>query len=209
MAIPNIDTFEHDISEEIKHKEATIGDIAASGGEIGNTPVRSSSLSLFLVGLGILFVAAVIATSIILFLKYRGDAPAVTPAATGVEVPRGTAVSSLSASIDSAVGSSIGTIQASEYGYIAELKSYSDVFAYMLRNEDTFADELAAAVGSSRDTSTTSLPFIWTDVTINNQNMRVGTSGTNTVVYAFVNTKHLLISKTTEGILALRGAILR
>jgi hypothetical protein len=118
-------------------------------------------------------------------------------------------MASISESIDSAVGPSIGTIQKSEYGYVVNLASYPDVFAYMLKNEERYADELAYAVGSPRDTSTTTPPFSFTDVTINNQNMRVGVSGESTVVYAFVNTKVLLISSTTEGILALRGAILR
>jgi hypothetical protein len=46
------------------------------------------------------------------------------------------------------------------------------------------------------------------DVTINNQNMRVFTSSKNTIVYAFVGNTKLLISNSTEGILALKSAIL-
>jgi hypothetical protein len=79
----------------------------------------------------------------------------------------------------------------------------------MLKNEDLYADELAFAIGSPREVSTSSLPFIFTDVTRNNQNMRVGTSGSSTIIYAFVNTNTLVISSSTEGILALRGGILR
>lgn len=210
MSVPNIDTFEHDISEEIKTKEATIGDIASAGGDIGNAPVRTSSVPAFLVALGILLVVAVIAISVVLFLKYSSMPTSVPTTGTNTGgTQAGVRMSSVSVTVNGAVGQSIGVIQKSGYGYTINLASYSDVFAYMLKNEKEYADELASAVGSARDTSTTTPPFSFTDVTINNQNMRVGVSGTKTVVYAFVNTKILLISSSTEGILALRGAILR
>lgn len=210
MSIPNIDTFEHDISEEIKTKEATIGDIAAAGGDIGNVTTKSTPVSTLLVALGVFLVVAVIAVSIILFVKYFNQ-PEVTPTMTlgGGTVPSAVSASSVSVSIESAVGPSISNIQKSEYGYVVRLISYSNVFSYMIKNEAAYADEIAASVGSPRDTSTTTPQFMFTDVTINNQNMRVGVAGSSTVVYSFVNTDYLLISSTPEGILALRGGILR
>lgn len=209
MPIPNIDTFEHDISEEIKTKEATMGDIASASGEIGNTPVQSSSTSTLLIALGLLLLAAVVAVSVIFFIKYSKGS-AIAPSANGnTQQPSGIQMSFVSDSIDQAIGGSLGTIQKSGYGYTIDILSYSDVFAYMIKNEQKYADELADSVGSPRDSSsTTTPPFFFTDVTINNQNMRVGTSASSTVVYAFVNTKTLLFSSSTEGVLALRSAIL-
>lgn len=209
MSIPNIDTFEHDIAEEIKKKEATIGDIAAASGDIGNTSNPPASLSTLVVSLGILFLIAVALIGVILFMKYS-KTPVSSPATTQTTTtPPGLQMGSISPTLDSAIGASVGNVKRLEYGYTIEILSYSDVFAYMLKNESRYADELAEAVGSPRDTSTTIQPFAFSDVTMNNQNMRVGTSGSSTVVYAFVNTSHLLISPNTEGILSLRSAILR
>lgn len=210
MSIPNIDTFEHDISEEIKTREATIGDIAAASGDLSNTPAQTPSISMFMIVLGIMLFITVIAISIIFFIRLS-QAQVLPPPLSGnsTQAAGNAVVGDISYSVEQAVGTSIAGVQKSEYGYTLQLLSYSDVFAYMIKNEQTYADELARAVGSPRDASTTTPPFAFTDVTINNQNMRVGTSGSSTIVYAFVNMKTLLISSSTEGILALRGAILR
>lgn len=211
MSISNIETFEHDIAEEIRQKEATIGDIASFGGEIGNTPAKPASTSAFYIALGIIIFAAIVGVLIVVGFKYYGNAsvPAANVTKSAV-MQRGVPIDSVSETLRAALDPSIKMVQKSEYGYTVELKSYSDVFAYMLKNEDDYVDELATAVGTSRDIFATGTPpFSFADVTINNQNMRVGTSGANTVVYAFVNAKYLLISRTTDGILALRSAILR
>lgn len=211
MSVPNIETFEHDISEEIKTKEATIGDIASAGGDVGNSSVKPSNAPVLLISLGILFFVVVAGISVFLIIRYRYSLGSSAPVAqTDTQItPSGIRLDSISSSLGSAISPSVASIQKSPYGYVIELSSYPDVFAYMLKNESRYADEIATAVGSPRDmSSTTSLPFSFSDVTINNQNMRVGTSGSSTVVYAFVNTKYLLISKDTEGILSLRGGIL-
>ncbi len=98
-------------------------------------------------------------------------------------------------------------MQRSEYGYTLQVLGYTNTYAYMIKNESLYADELALAVGSPRDTGTSSVPFTFTDVTLNNQNMRVGISGSSTLVYGFVNTTTLVVSSSTEGILALRGIL--
>jgi hypothetical protein len=50
--------------------------------------------------------------------------------------------------------------------------------------------------------------YTFTDVTISNQNMRVAKSVYGTVAYAFIGNQKLVISSSTEGILALRNNIL-
>ena len=54
-----------------------------------------------------------------------------------------------------------------------------------------------------------STDYVFTDVTISNQNMRVGTSVYGTVVYAFIGTQTLVISPSTDGILSLRAKVLQ
>lgn len=53
-----------------------------------------------------------------------------------------------------------------------------------------------------------STEYIFSDITISNQNMRIAKSIYGTVVYAFVGTRTLVISTSPEGILTLRNNIL-
>jgi hypothetical protein len=209
MSIPTVDTFEHDIAEEIRTKEASITDIASAGGDIGNIGGKGQQTSNALVIVGVLCILLVIGACIAFFFFYgKGSGvPAVT--ATSTPNSSNSQLASISPALYRAVGPSIGTVSASGYGYSLQLLSYSPVFAYMIRNESAFADDLAQAVGSPRDASTTTLPFSFTDVTISNQNMRVGVSGSSTVVYAFVNARALLVSSSTQGILTLANGILK
>ena len=206
MSVPNVDTFEHDIAEEIRTKEASLTDIASAGGDVKNaTPAQTSNL---LVILGLIFILAVIGSvAWLLYLQVRPTAPQEDTNLPG-QTESGATIQSISPTIADAVGPSFGKVTKSEYGYSVKILSYSEVYSYMLRNEAKYADELGLLVGSPRDTGTTSLPFSFTDTTLSNQNMRVGTSGSSTVVYAFVNGTTLLVSSSTSGILALRSGIL-
>lgn len=209
MAVPNVDTFEHDIADEIQHKEASLTDIASAGGDIGNLATPHGTSSKLLIALGALFILGVI-TLIIAYVLMRGSSPAQTTdtATTTANLPdTSTRLLAISPTLYDAIGGNIGTVSKSEYGYAFELLDYTPVFAYMIRNETLYADELAIAVGSTRDSGTSTPNFSFTDTTINNQTMRVGISGDKQLVYAFVNAKTLLVSSSTEGILALRGTL--
>lgn len=209
MAVPNIDTFEHDIAEEIKTKEASFTDIASAGGDIGNTAPPQSRTSNLLFMLGIFFIVLVLAGGGAL-LYFTSASKQKAEVAEEANKPAAPNLFSLSPALQDGIGQHVGELSKSEYGYTIKLVNFNPVYAYMLRNEKEFADDLAQAVGSPRDTtSTTSLPFSFTDITLSNQNMRIGTSGSSTVIYAFVNSQLLVISSTTEGILTLRNAILQ
>ncbi|MFA5132282.1 MAG: hypothetical protein WC444_03070 [Candidatus Paceibacterota bacterium] len=211
MTTPNIDTFEHDIANEIIHKEASMGDIASAAGEIGNTSAEKSWP--LIIGASVLFLCGLIAVLLGGYLYYtKNHAPAplsLTPS-DGLQANQnqGIPLVTLSQTLDDGIGRFITYVTPSPYGYSMTVTTYSPVFAFMITKEADYADELAKAVGSPRDTSTSTPPFTFTDVTINNQNMRVGTSASSTVVYAFANTQLLLIASSTDGILTLRSAIL-
>jgi hypothetical protein len=209
MSIPNVDTFEHDIAQEIKTREATITDIASASGDVGNLGGSRARTSNLLIILGAVFIVAVIGILVALFFLYGigGTAPT-TNTPTPVVAEQDNRLSEISPALHTALGDSVGKISKSEYGYAMQILSYGTVFSYMLKNETDYADQLAASVGSARDASTSTPLFSFTDVTLQNQNMRVGTSGSSTVVYAFVNTNTLLVSSSTEGVLTLRSAIL-
>jgi hypothetical protein len=169
---------------------------------------RASSSSLLLV-LGLFLLLAVIGGLIGAIYYYTKVEPVPqAPQQPADTLPKGESLSSVSTTLAENIGEDLGTVTASPYGYSIAILNLPPVFSYMIRNEDAFSDELGRAVGSPRDTSTTTDPFLFIDVTKSNQNMRVGTSASSTVVYAFVNGTTLLISSSTEGILSLRSGIL-
>jgi hypothetical protein len=216
MAVPHIDTFEHDIANEIKNKEASITDIASAGNDIGNLAEPQGPTPTFLFAIAALSVVLVIAAvaGLYVFVIASSDGAGSRQSDTrssGSQTGddgQPDLLASVSPTLHTALRGAFGTSVRNDYGYAFAILDYSQVFAYMIRNEQEYADELATAVGAGRDRSTSSPPFQFTDVTLRNQNMRVGTDGQHTVVYAFVLTNALVVSSSTEGILALRSGIL-
>ncbi|MEN9337841.1 MAG: hypothetical protein RIQ41_155 [Candidatus Parcubacteria bacterium] len=211
MTIPTIDTFEHDIAEEIKTKEATLTDIASATGEVGNLPEqpKRSMNSLWL--LLIVAALALIALTGWYFLSTSGPLPkkeVVQQVADSSPQQSGLPLRRISTYLDDAFGGNVKSISQSPYGYTLTLYAYTPVFAYMIKNESIYANELADALNSPKEQSATTTPFIFSDLTVSNQTMRVGVSGSSTVIYAFVNAQTLIMSSSTESILTLRNAIL-
>ena len=211
MAVPTINTFEHDISDEIKQKEATITDIALASGEIKNDSNKKLSIPV-IVGIVIIFLSIVIGGGLYGYLYYEKKAreslkPLSTP--LGPSIPT-IPLSNLSKTMDENIGRFIKNVQHSDYGYSMTITNYSSVYAYMLKNESDYADEIAKALGEERDVNDKTNPFIFTDITLSNQNMRIATSASSTIVYSFVdNMQTLLISSSADGILSLHNAILQ
>lgn len=244
-----VETFEHDIADEIRQKEASITDIASAVGEIGNKPkeeeVNHSSLIISIVTIlvlcgigGILFVG---------YLYYSGQYDPFAPSTKTLEalnkrevVPAVTLLS-LSPTLDKNIGDYLTNVQKVKSGYTITVTSYSPVFSYMIKNEVNYRDELAKAVNtyvkaksdfattssitsSSTPISTSTQSLLTTtnntevmdvgygafsDITINNQNMRMATTASGTVIYAFIGTQYLVISSSTDGILALKASKLQ
>jgi hypothetical protein len=209
MSIPNVDTFEHDISEEIKNKEASIADIAAASGNVGNTEQTRGGSNLFFI-LGGLFIFVIICVlGALLYFTARNSSTPPEVATSTLPTTSTSLLYSLSPTLSDALSGSVSDVKKGEYGYTLSLSSYTGAFAYMVKNENAYADELALAFGEPRDTSTSSSPFIFTDITLNNHTMRVGTSGSSTIAYAFINAQALVIASSTQGILSLASDILQ
>lgn len=206
--LEKVDTFEDDIANEVKQKEASVVSISAAGGDVGNeplpTPPNSSNL---LIG-SILFIVCVIVISLGGYIYYIKTKTINIPTITEATKPPIVNLERISDELNSSIGEYVTDTTKNEYGYIISIDSYSPVFSYMIKNENLYADQMARAVGSPRDTGTSSEPFVFKDLTQNNQNMRVGTSGSSTVIYAFIGTNSVAVSSSTEGILSLRTRVL-
>lgn len=207
MTVPQVDTFEHDIASEIKQKEASIVSIATASGDIQDAPLPPSPNSPAILIASILFFISVITVATLGYMYYKKNTTPVPPIVL-VDTTPAANLSDISPTLTEAIGAFVATTTKTDYGYTVILESYSPVFAYMIKNEGKYGEELAASLGVQRDTGTTSLPFVFMDITSNNQNIRKGISGSSTIMYAFIGTNALVFATTTEAIIALKSNVL-
>lgn len=214
MTISNIETFENDISEEIKHKEASMGDIASASGQIGNsTPEGVSPKSKLLIAVILLITTIILAGGgYILYntvLTKGATSQPLTPPTPTQQQNISAALISVSPRLAADVQPYVEKVEETPYGSILSITDYSALFAYMIRNERAVGADILASSNVREDIATTTELLTFSDITRSNQNMRIASLGSSTVVYAFISEKKLVFSTSTEGILSIRGAILQ
>lgn len=240
MTTTHVDTFEHDIAEEIRHKEASITDIASAVGDIGNTSTedepKKNPLTIIVILVVLLFVIIGISYAGYTYYTVSKKESEVLIKKEPVKNKSDISLSSLSPILDQHIGIYISDTQKTNKGYIATITSYPAVFSYMIRNEKDFVEEIATTLGNtktlpvkatttpniltasttfssttpSQNISTTSeeIPqteYIFSDITVSNQNIRIAKTVYGDIAYAFVGTQKLIIASSVENLLALRG----
>ncbi len=259
--VVKVETFEQDIAEEIKRKDASLTEISAASNNIGNNPedTMQKPKPVFLIVLVSMFICAMIGLLGLAYFYFTDSL--LPPSQASVEVtpeqiPKATStLSRLSYTLDVQVGRFVTLVEKKDTGYVVTINSYAPVFSYMTRNEADYIQELANVISPPLETSTKATPQTpvvpppvtqaststsassstpktststeatstvatstpeeeqvgpyFKDVTIANQNMRVWVNGNQMLVYAFITTEKIAISATIEGILALKGAIIR
>ena len=222
MAIPNIDTFEHDIREEIKNREASVGDIASASGNVGNVSSNTSRTSnsskalLIFAGIMLLFIVSGFGY---LGYVYIVQKPATKEKAAQIldqqskdantEKIISEKLNKISPIISSGVSHFTSKIDTTPLGSVLTLNNYASVFAFMIKNEPAIAGEVMASEIKKYENSTTTPDLSFVDQTKSNQNMRVLNVGSSTFVYAFFGEGYLAISNSVENILQMRGAIIK
>lgn len=270
---PKVDTFQQDIADEIKRKDASLAEISAASNNIGNHPEDTvkKPVPVFLITLVSLFILGMFGVVGLAYFYFTDSL--LPPSAQSVEVTPDqipkivAALPTLSPTLNTQIDRYVTAVEKKDTGYIITINSYSPVFSYMVRNENEYIEELAQVISPTPLVATTTRPTVvasttvqvasttqkttatstasttkatssttknatstststpatsttteiaqepvgpyFKDVTIANQNMRVWTSGKQVVVYAFITTEKIAISGTTEGILALKSAIIR
>lgn len=210
--VPNIDTFEYDIKDEIKKKEASITEIASSSNDINNTPkegekkVMSPSL-IILISVVILLVSLTLA-----YLGYSYYENKVNPKVTNQIIERPIILDKsllpvLSSSISNNLDRYVDSVEKKNDGFIVRINSYSPVFSYFIKNEDVISKDLIKALNEGIGDE--NLTLIFKDLTVNNINMRIATNASTTVIYSFISNKGVVISNTVEGIINLSSDIIR
>lgn len=250
MSAPKIETFEKNIADEIRQRETSVSDFATviDDGKKADEQVEVKNdkhLSVLLIVVSILIFCAIAGILAGGYLYATGKFDPFQPSASEVEALQeqekqktAASLTTLSPTLDSAIGRFVTKTEKTNKGVVLYLSSYPPVFAYMLKNESLYADELAKAVSIARDTkgvkketvitqtstttdgtATTTIvatssevyfapPFVFTDITLSNQNMRRAVSASSTIVYAFLGTQAVVIASSTEGVLSLRGTVL-
>ncbi len=163
MPIPiTVDTFEHDIADEIRHKEASIEDIASATGDIGNKPTEDSttkSNSALISIVAILILCGIIGASYLAYLYYV-EGPATEAEKQKIIATEkkknnpGVALEIISPVLAQQLGTFLTNVQKTSAGYSIEINSFSPVFAYMIKNEQSFGDDLSLAVGNNHTIKT-------------------------------------------------------
>lgn len=207
MSIQTVETFEHDIADEIKSKEASAATIASSSGMIGNAPEeepQSSKTFLILGGLVLLILIGGAGAYYALVLNKDTTTPQVVQPTPEQLTSFGTYFPQLQETL----GGYIEKTEKRDAGYIITLTSYNQVFGHIIKNELQFFGDISSALSFVPDTSTSSEQTV-TDLTRANQNMRVWQKGSSTLIYAFVDTSHLILAKTVEEVLLLRSSIIK
>lgn len=220
MPVPNIDTFENDIREEIKNKEASVGDIASASGTVANTPIPSAEdkkmsrlLIAFLIvaGLGITagfsYLAYVYVDSTPTSKEESDELMRIETKNQNTEKRVEQKLSAIAPSL-APISRFVSEVSSADYGTTLHLTEYSQVFAFMLRTEQIFAREIFIQEFANH-TGTSTLEIFIEDVTKSNQNMRVIRVASSTLVYAFFGEEYLAFASSTDNILRMRGAIIK
>lgn len=151
--VPKVDTFARDISEEIKHKEASLADIATASNDIGNTPEEASPLEnkssrIFFIALGFLFVGIIALIGFIYYYFSALNIPAeqLSIADTQTMATKSANLGTLSVTLNDAIGRHVSRVEKKDKGYVLTLSSYSPVFAYITRKESDYVSQLLNAI---------------------------------------------------------------
>lgn len=154
-----VETFEHDIADEIRRKEATLAEIQAVTNQISPTDLlpqkKASILVIILVTLLILALGGIGGLTYYYFTD-----PLLSPSAKPLEIkqsdiPKLTAeVSKLSPTLGTEIGRYISLVEKKDKGYVLTINNYSVVFVYMTRNESVYIDDLLALFAGISKTST-------------------------------------------------------
>lgn len=216
---PQVETFEGDIQKEIKDNSTSVAQIASIDGKVETTHEKKPiSLALVLGIVGAILVIILAGLGYYFFvMKPSASTPEVTPITTNTtpfpvaanststqEVSPSTyTLDTLLPRFSNGVGRYIGSIRVEDGAYILPLTQFNPVFAYVLRNEDDFRNELFTLFYQASSTA------MFGDISVSNVDMRALTDGSSTLAYAFFDTTYLVIATSTDTIARIHSVIIK
>jgi hypothetical protein len=167
-----VDTFEHDIADEIRRKEANLAEIQAVSKQ--NSPnldvIPQKKLPWMMIVLAIVLVLSLLGIGGVVYFYYNDSL--LPPSSkeqevTKNDIPKVTAdLALLSPTLGSEIGRFITDVEKKPTGYIFTISNYSAVFGYMTRNETSYVDELIGQFSISTTTQSiaSSTPVVTSSV---------------------------------------------
>lgn len=156
---PKVDTFEHNIIEEIKRKDASLTQISAASNDVGNiTVVETKKRPIVIIAAGVVALLCLIGGGALAYFYFTD--PLLPPSAAPVkvspaDVPKKIALlGNISPTLDEEIGRNVIKVEKKNEGYIITINDYSAVFSYMTRNEGDYIGELGASFSPSVASST-------------------------------------------------------
>lgn len=161
--MPKVDTFEGNISDEIRRKEASLAEISAASNNVGNDPNDDVELPkktpvffVTLVGSIILCILGVIGLVFYYYSTQKKAALSQAVITTTTKTKPAPDIKTISPTLSSEIGRFVTHVEKKDQGYIITISDYPPVFAYMTRNEKNYIEELALLVsGISANSSST------------------------------------------------------
>lgn len=161
---PKVDTFEQDIATEIKRKEASATQIAAASNNVGNnepTVAPKKSSRAFFILLAILATTSIVGIFGVAYFYFTDSLLPPSQGSVAIkqsDIPKAeAALSSISPTLATGIGRYVTKVEKQQSGYIITINSYSSVFAYMIKNEDMYIEELASIISPPLLSATTSI----------------------------------------------------
>ena len=151
---PKVDTFEHNIVEEIKRKDASLTQISAASNDVGNIPTDTVKKNPIIIMIaGSIFIVCLIGGAALAYYYYTDSLlpPSAAPVKVSpTDVPKKTALlATISPTLDVEIGRVVTKVEKKNEGYILTINDYSAVFGYMTRNESEYIEELASLFSPS------------------------------------------------------------
>lgn len=145
--MPKVDTFEHDISDEIRRKDASLTEISAASNNVGNNEELDppKQLPIFFIAIGVFSLLILIGFGILGYFYFSTDTatPDVQPISTQEKTKASIAsLEKISPTLANGIGQFISGVEKKDQGYVITITDYSSVFAYMIRNENSYIEEL-------------------------------------------------------------------
>lgn len=225
MTLQKIETFEHDIADEVLKKEESATRVAATDALVQDVQKEAAQMAQTQKA-SPLFLSIIIAIVVIVILGAGGyfayaffakkdSAPAVPaktaqPATPQAQNAPATSVSFFDKTfpeLKDGMSRYVRKAEKNPYGFTLYITDYTSTFAFVVKNEGLFAESLANALDIPADFR--SGAYVFTDATVANNNMRVGKSGESSVVYSFIGSNAIVISTSTDGVVQASGAIIR
>jgi hypothetical protein len=143
--IPKVETFENNIAQEIKRKEASLTEISSASNNVGNDPVElPKKAPVFFVALVIFFILCLLGFGMVIYFSMTTGgniSPTNTPPL--VQTQATSSLETLSPTLSNQIGRFVTSVEKKKDGYIITINDYSSVFAYMTRNESEYIEELS------------------------------------------------------------------